>query len=422
MNILIINLHSARNLGDDAILYETINGLKEIFPYASLTLAATDPDSWHRYCYDPSIKVIASFTAWVMYIKNGHWRARLSAAIIDIPLLILAALLYRLLRVKLLFGTKEKRHLLSAYYDADLVVSCGGGNLYAHFWLSPFFLMSLMALGFAIIIKKRIIMLPQSIGPIQGSLQRWITKILLNQVDKIMVREPRSADFLQKIIRLRKQVTLVPDLAFAPTPIKCSPLLCDVESNFLKIGVTAIDRAAQTRKKAFTAIQQAAYENLLVSALTEISRRYTARIYLFPQCTGPDLSHDDRKVLQRIYIRLQEQGIQAVLYGEFDSFLELKAAYAKMDCFIGSRMHTAIFALSLGIPVILIAYQPKSIGVMEYFGLSEFCYDINSLTSEQLINAFSKLLEDQERLRQTIQEKYCEVKEQLQIWRCEIAQ
>ncbi|MEM0111630.1 MAG: hypothetical protein QXK90_02560, partial [Candidatus Parvarchaeota archaeon] len=72
MNILIINLHSARNLGDDAILYETINGLKEIFPYASLTLAATDPDSWHRYCYDPSIKVIASFTAWVMYIKNGH--------------------------------------------------------------------------------------------------------------------------------------------------------------------------------------------------------------------------------------------------------------------------------------------------------------------------------------------------------------
>ncbi|MGB9880926.1 MAG: polysaccharide pyruvyl transferase family protein [Anaerolineae bacterium] len=421
MNILIINLHSARNLGDDAIMYATLEGLKETFPSARIILAANDPRSWERYrCRDASVEVVGSLTTWVAYLKRGYWHARWSAVLIDVPLLILAALFYRLLRIRFLWGSQEKRRLLSAYYDADLVISCGGGNFYAHFWISLFFLVSLAALGLAIIMDRKVVMLPQSIGPIKGWLQRQLTRTLLNRVNKIMVREPRSLEFIQNALCLRKQAVLVPDLAFTFTPTEHSSVrLQDLQSG-LKIGVTIIDRAAQVKGKVFTAAQQEIYEEALVAALGEISRKYGATIYLFPQCTGPDFAHDDRQALHRVFLRLYEQGTPVVLFDEFSNFLELKAVYALMDCIVGSRMHTAIFAISLGIPVILISYQPKSIGMMEYVGLGRFCYEIGFLDQDRLVSGLSELIENRDKIKKMIRERYSEIQERLQRWRYEV--
>jgi colanic acid/amylovoran biosynthesis protein len=421
MNILIINLHSARNLGDDAIMYETMAGLKKAFPSAHITLSATDSESWLKYCKDQSIEVVDSLSAWAVYLKNGRWHIRLSAVFIYFPLLFLAALLYRFLQIEFLFGSQEKRRLLSAYYNADLVLGCGGGNLYAHFWISPFFLLSLMALGIAVALGKRVILLPQSIGPIRGGPQKWLARNILNRVDKIMVREPRSLEFVQKVLRLERPPILIPDLAFAPLPQDFSASLKDLQP-CLKIGVTVIDRASQTRKKAFTTTKQEAYERSLISALVKISQKYGAMVYLFSQCTGPDLAHDDRQVLNRIYLGLYERGVPAVLFDAFDDYLELKAAYACMDCIIGSRMHTAIFALSLGVPVILIGYQPKAAGVMELFGLSQFCYEIEAVDEERLVAGLAELLENREEFRRAILKMYSEIQIWSQRWIYEIAQ
>jgi len=420
MNILIINLHSARNLGDDAIMHETLIGLKKAFPSARITLSATDSGSWRKYCEGRSIEVVDSVSAWAVYLKNGRWHARLSA-VFYFPLLFLAALLCRFLRIKFLFGSQEKRRLLSAYYDADLVLSCGGGNFYAHFWLSPFFLLSLIALGIAVVLGKRVILLPQSIGPIKGGLQRWLARSILNRVDKIMVREPRSMEFVQRVLKIERSYILMPDLAFASAlPDPLVPLR-GMQSG-LKIGVTVIDRAAQTRNKAFAISKQETYERSLISALVEINQKYGATIYLFSQCNGPDIAHDDRRVLNRVYLGLREKGVPTILCDTFNDHLELRAAYAHMDYIIGSRMHTAIFALSLGIPVILIGYQPKAAGVMELFGLSQFCYEIEAIEEERLVSDLSKLLENREEFRQAILKRYSEIQIQSKRWIYEIAQ
>lgn len=424
MNILIVNLHSARNLGDDAIMYETLSGLQDVFPSAQITLAATDPQSWRKYSKTPKVEVVGSLTSWVVYLKNGYWRARWCIAFLYIPLFIWATFLYRLLKTKFLFGSQEKRHLLSAYYNANLVIGCGGGNLYANFWVSPFFILSLIELGGAIILNKKVVLLPQSIGPINGWLQRGLASLILNRVDKIMVREPLSMAFLQKTLNIGKRVVLIPDLALASTPLvnsHCSNVSMMIKkSSGLKIGVTVIDRAAQTRYKIFTLDQQEAYEAALALALSEISRKYGATIYLFSQCNGPDLAHNDLLALHRVFLHLRREGVPVVLSNVTDDFLELKAAYAHMSCVIGSRMHTAIFAFSLGIPMILIGYQPKAFGVMKWFGLSHFCYEIETLNHEQLFRGISELIENREEISLLIQEKYKEIQTCLRQWRYEI--
>ena len=58
--ILLVNLHSSWNAGDDALALEAVRQLKEQFPRASFTLAMNDPES-----YQGEGKAVGSFSSWV---------------------------------------------------------------------------------------------------------------------------------------------------------------------------------------------------------------------------------------------------------------------------------------------------------------------------------------------------------------------
>lgn len=408
MNILIINLYSARNLGDDAIMYETLRGLHKTYPGAQVTLAASDPDSWHKYC---DVKITGSLTTWFARIDKGRWRARVLATPVYLLLLMLSVLLYRLFGLKVLFGSDEKHRLLSAYYTADLVLSCGGGNFYAHTIISPFFLCSLLSLGLALGLGKRVVMLPQSVGPIKGYLQKALARFLFNRVSWMLVRDQYSLDFAEHVLRLKKQPILIPDLAFAPMSL-VAPSVDLSQQAGLHIGVTVIERAAQLR----TFSGQEAYEKALASVLIRLNREYGANLYLFSQCNGPNLAHEDRRAVYRLYHQLKEQGVAATILDTFDNALVLKATYASMDCLIGSRMHTAIFGMSHAVPVVLISYQPKSRGVMKSFGLERYCCDIETVTPDCLYEIVREVIENRESISRLIAERYDEIQTRLQDW------
>ncbi|MFZ5917802.1 MAG: polysaccharide pyruvyl transferase family protein [Chloroflexota bacterium] len=409
MNILLIHLYSAQNLGDDAIMYETLRGLNEIYPDARVTLAASDPDSWRKY---RGVMTVGSLTTWVARLDEGRWRARVLAVPLYLFLLTLSVLLHRFFRLRLLFGSEEKRRLLLAYYTADLVLSCGGGNLYAHAPLSPFFLWSLLTLALALGLGKRVIMLPQSVGPIEGRFQRMAARLLFDRVAWMLLREQRSIDFVQRVMHLRRQPVLLPDLAFGPTPAVASPVDLAGSQDGPRIGVTVIDRAVQVR--AFSG--QETYEAAVASALIRLSRDRGASLYLFSQCNGPNLAHDDRWAVRRLYHRLQEQGVGAAVFDAFDSSLALKSAYASMDCLLGSRMHSAILALSGAVPVVLIGYQPKSFGVMESLGLEQYCCDIETVTADRLYEMVCQALDNRAQIAQFVAARYAETQARLREW------
>jgi colanic acid/amylovoran biosynthesis protein len=409
VKVLIVNLYSAQNLGDDAILYETLRGLGEVLPAAQVTLAATDPQSWRKY---EDVQAVGSLTTWVACLRAGHWRARVLAAPFYLGLLALVVLLHRLFGTRLLLGSEEKRRLLSAYYTADLVLSCGGGNFYAHSSFSPFFIWSLLALGLAVGLGKRVVMLPQSVGPIEGRLQRRTARFVFDRVETVMLRERRSEDFVRNVLRLKKRPVVLPDLAFGPTPTMIPPAILREREARPRIGVTVIDRAAQI--EAFS--HQEAYELAVASALVRLHREREADVYFFSQCNGPNLAHDDRRVVRRMARRLQEQNVSAGVLDAFDDALALKAAYACMDCLIGSRMHSGILALSSSVPVMLIGYQPKSCGVMASMGLERYCCDIETVTSDWLYEGVCRALENRKDLVEQIAARYAETQARLREW------
>ena len=406
MNILILNVHSALNLGDDAIMGATLLAIAGKYPDSKITVAANDPDSWKKFS---GIKICSAICTWIADCRLGLWRQRFYLTPFVILFLCLSVILYRLINTRLRLWSQDKDELLAAYYNADLVMSCAGGNFYAHSMLSPGFIWNLITLGFAIGLGKRVIMLPQSIGPIEYRWQRFFARIIFNRVSLMMVREPESQNYVNSILKLKINPVLFPDLAFGLPEVE--PWLMDgimsIKGSF-KVGVTVIDRASQNPN--FREQQQ--YEDAICSLLIKLRQQYNAIIFLLIQCYGPSPDQDDRQITFRIYERLIQRIDQVYILDNFHDAREVKSAINTMDLVIGTRMHTGIFALSTATPVIVIGYQPKTCGVMRYFGLPKFCINIEKISIEALERLIDDLYNNIDAVTSEIsafQQKTCEL-------------
>ena len=410
MRILLVNVHSGCNLGDLAILQATLRGLREVYGDVQITVAVNHPSSLVQF---PEIECLGSFTSWVERVVDGRFRGRIAQMPVYAVLLLLAALLFRLTRRRLTFGSREQRRLLEAYYEADLVLSCGGGYFFAYKPLSPFFVWALAALAFPLALGKRVVMLPQSIGPIGGRLNRALACQVLGRVGSVMLREPNSAAYLAKTLGVSRPQVVLPDLAFslaAPCPLH--PREEAGNRKRPRVGVTVIDWAAQTRSFG----RQAAYEEALVGLLVRLSQRYDARVEVFSQSFGPTVDQDDRAAAGRLYDRLSSIIADVVLGADFDDPAAIMGAYSGLDLLIGSRMHAAILGLCVGVPVLVVGYQPKAAGMMALLGLERYCLDIEGVTVERLEGLALELLDDGGSARALIAERVARAQRTASTW------
>ena len=62
-----------------------------------------------------------------------------------------------------------------------------------------------------------------------------------------------------------------------------------------------------------------------------------------------------------------------------------------MDVFLGTRMHSNIFALSGRVPVIAIGYLHKTQGIAAQVGIEDWVIDIQDIEAAGLISKFDQL-------------------------------
>jgi polysaccharide pyruvyl transferase WcaK-like protein len=83
-----------------------------------------------------------------------------------------------------------------------------------------------------------------------------------------------------------------------------------------------------------------------------------------------------------------------VIEGDVDTLL---TAYKRLDLHVGQMLHSTIFAMSVGVPALSVAYDTKSLAFFSLFGLSHLCLDATALDSKGLLAAMRKLLAERER-------------------------
>lgn len=385
------------NLGDDAIMQSTLGMLTRIFPGAKTSIAANDPGSWMDY-KSSDVRILSSICTWVADCRIGDFQKNILRMPFSLLFLIISSFLYRFFRIRL--HLKKEAPLLDAYYDADVVYSCGGGNYYAHHSPSPGLFWNLVSLGFANWLGKKTIMLPQSIGPISGKFQFLFSRWILNNVDQIYHREHESYRFVKKMQLRNGAGVVIPDLAFNLSNYLPQVIQSDLNHDKINIGVTIINRGLQDD----TFSNQQGYEETLVAFFQEFHNLHPIQIHFFVQCTGPSLDQNDTEITMKIYERIRDI-VPTNAPKQSSSALDLCAEYKKMDMMIGSRMHTGILALISGTPTLLIGYQPKAIGMMDSLNLREYCTNIGNVSLDFLLNGSSKLTSNNAEIRNDISEK-----------------
>ena len=79
-----------------------------------------------------------------------------------------------------------------------------------------------------------------------------------------------------------------------------------------------------------------------------------------------------------------------------------------MDYFVGTRMHSNIFATSMAVPTTAIAYEKKTNGIMETVGLQNYVVEIKDITAEDLYNKVEDMIVNKKKIKKQLS---CSIKD-----------
>ncbi len=270
----------------------------------------------------------------------------------------------------------------ACFRDIDLIVACPGGYLedtnvsiitnYVHLWLA-------LRSGVPVILA------PQSIGPFRSRFWSNSIAVLLRQCAAICVRESISeALVVEKMGVPRSRVHLLPDMAFY-FPQDSTKNMQSIMDSF---GLRNADcfAAATTIDWYFpfatnSSYARARYIKELARTLRLLYERWGLKTILLKQVEKTGGLKGDDQVIAEV---AAEAGPAALPVGKELCPEAMRGIISRASIFLGSRMHSAIFALQMGVPTIAISYLPKTDGIMRMLKLSQFVCDIQTFNAASL--------------------------------------
>ncbi len=419
--IFVLPANTDLNRGDQALVWETIELMKEVVPDSKFVLfesgtTAKDVHLQSRQTKNLGYEVIPKVLIHPSRISNKsksnkeHISHSLSnkvfwgiQAVIDFMsssfLLSRFTLLNKLGQMFLDSSQKQTVERIRACYA---VAVKGGGFIHAYGKATDFYTMYFLLYHVMLAqrFNKRVFVFPNSIGPVKGSLTRWLVKRVLRKCELVTVREQVSHDYLKDSLGIQSR--LFPDLGFylkgksrsngfnyllsKGIPLGAKPV----------VGITLRPYRFPNSKDPFDRYNS--YINAIKNFVVQVVEQ-GGHVVFFAHTLGPSLHEDDRIALKEVINVLPNECRAGITYLE-DYELDCKDfvdLYSHIDVMVGTRFHSVIFALNSFVPCIAIGYGGnKSFGIMKDMKLDSFVFSIEEVTTEHLIWAFRKITEDKE--------------------------
>lgn len=320
------------------------------------------------------------------YIENVEWIEQLGSSNRQDKLRYFFILLGYLKAIWLMIIYPfSKNKYVRALKNADIIVSCPGGYLHD----ANFSIVTLL-FNYALCIRsgKKIVFAPQSIGPIENKLYRYLVKKLLQKSDLIFARENYSYKYCTDVLKLPlDKVSEVMDMAFYDRKIENPRLDIKLPEKF--IAMTLIKWLYPFSKD--PVYEHRRYLKEIAKFITQTTTEKNLEIVLLKQIEdfGDDMGDD--LIFTELQSLLSSEILSKVhVINKFLNPENMKWIISQSEYFVGSRMHSNIFALSCNKPVIAISYQPKTEYIMKSLGLNEFSFSIEEFVSDNLYKALEK--------------------------------
>lgn len=270
----------------------------------------------------------------------------------------------------------SRHKYVKALKNSDIIIACPGGYLHdANF--------SIVTLIFNFLLcqrsNKKFIFAPQSIGPIYNPIFRKCIAYILRKADTIFVREKFSYDYcINELSIPSEKVKMVMDMAFYFNTKADHIIQKSLPDNY--IATTLIHWLYPQEASPTDKYRQ--YLTAIAETFEYIVENYGLDIVLLKQIENFGVDNGDSVIFNEI-----EPFIKPSIRSRFhfiNEFLtpdEMRGIISNSKFFIGSRMHSNIFALSCNIPAIAISYQPKTAYIMQSLGLSHYVTNIENIDS-----------------------------------------
>ena len=329
-NILISGYYGFDNIGDESILRTLITSLREKIPDCRLTVLSHNPASTREKYGVEAVE-------------------RMSPGAI-----------------------------LRAVRQCDMLIS-GGGSLLQDVTSSKSIHYYLFIIRLAKLLRKKVFIYSQGIGPIDHAFNRRATARALKKADGIVVRDERSAKLLEQIGLPQERIVITAD-----------PVI-RMKRPDRTVGREILARAGIKKDGRLTvgwAIREKNRDSTFVREITECIRwlreNYDAESVLIPFHY-----EEDREVCSVIAERTN--GAAKCLSEKYLSE-DMLSIIGNMDVLVGVRLHSMIYAAIMGVPIIGVSYDPKCTAFLNSVGLDSLSTR-ETFSAEAFKAEFARVLE-----------------------------
>ncbi|MBP7832476.1 MAG: polysaccharide pyruvyl transferase family protein [Candidatus Levybacteria bacterium] len=375
MKILITHVYSEQNAGDAAILSVMLKQISNTFPHAKITCTTAEKTMASKH-------QIHSFLYLCLYSSKNNL-IKIFKTLYILMTSTIWAYTYHYLGVKSYFIlSKELKIVCRDFAETDLILPVGGGYINGKNDIKSLITLAIQlhTLKIGKLLKKKIILYPQSIGPFGNKLQMNLASNILKQTDAIIAREDETIALLKQMGIIKNIIYKSVDAAFI---FNDSLKKSVIEKRTKKmIGVTVRNWLPEA--------QQTIFEKEVAAFCKYLIDKKHYQVFLIPQVTSPEHNDDDRIPSKRIKNILYDE-TNLILLEKSYTAAELKGIYKQMNFLIGTRMHSVIFALTENVPCIAIEYEHKTRGIMRDLKLENFVIKIEDVTAKKLIGLFNNL-------------------------------
>ncbi len=340
MKVLLSGYYGFDNAGDDAVLFAIVQALRETIPGVDITVLSNQPE-----------KTASQFDVKAV----DRW---------------------------------GKTSLPKAIKECDVLIS-GGGSLLQDVTSKNGILYYLGVIKLAQMMRKKVIVYAQGIGPVIEPRNRTLVAKILNKVQAITVRDFDSRrELIEMGVRREIMVAVDPVLGITADSIdemQGLQLLSKAEVGYVD-GKKTLMVAARNWKHSDHFFKEIADS---CDAMAEQGWQVVFLPFHYPE---------DVEAGRNIAELMKQQAI--VLEGNYspqDTMAMLKNA----DLIMGMRLHSLIMGAALLKPMVGLSYDPKVTSFMQLLRQPD-CYDVDCVEAAQLIRSMNRLGEQTEQEKQIL--------------------
>lgn len=223
---------------------------------------------------------------------------------------------------------------------------------------------------------KKVLLLGQGVGPLKTFLGKRLAKSAFDAADVLAVRDPGSLNALKEL-GVRRPIHVTADSAFLlPRPPESADGGFNV-GNMKTVGIAprAVKEKGRDIVGLFAEFCRLVYQSGTMPVLIEMDR------------------NEDGQLIQEISKR---QGGKIPDIKKIATPMQLQQRISRMDLMVAMRLHAGILASSVGIPPLMVSYDPKVTDFSKLLEISS-ALSLEGLTAARMMDTFAAFQKDRER-------------------------